>query len=414
MASLVNTSDDGMENCGVLFHNPRFEKVAAVAWSAGQKLFLLLALLVGLAAGWLLRGRFPGGAADPQSVTLSDLPSPAAPSRRFRSTTLRRSSRARPPSRCGRRAAGRGRSGHGGSRPTPDGWNGTGRRHPAGAHRRPGAHPAGRAGLPATEPVEPVAAVEPVTPVEPVELTQPVEPELPAAPAQPEPVASVTPVETADSAPTDTIGQAVVPLDNAPVEEAPMATAPVEDLPVEQAPIAAAPIEDVPVAAAPVQATPVTTAADDNLRRIAGIGPKIEMALQAAGFRTYRQLAEATEPELRAAVRAANLRSCARPGQLGRAGSGAGRGRQPGGGRPAGDRLTKREPTRSGVVRRTAARAAAASGATASGTASSDTAVPGARATGPARRSSADNRDAPLPLAGGVQRGLRGPGSVRA
>ena len=266
-----------------------------MAWSAGQILILLLALLVGLAAGWLLRGRFPDGAADPRSVTRSDLPAPADPV-------------------------------------APVSVEDTAVIEPRDAAV---AVPVGEPPVVADQAtveldVHPTAGPEPVADTQPVRTdapapTQPIEPELPATEPV-EPVASVTPVETADSAPTDTIGQAVedapaqealveqaptevAPVEDAPVEETRFAAAPVDDVPVEQAPIAAAPIEDVPVVAAPVQAAPVTTVADDNLRRIAGIGPKIEVALQAAGFRTYRQLAEATEPELRTAVRAANLRS---------------------------------------------------------------------------------------------------------
>ena len=46
----------------------------------------------------------------------------------------------------------------------------------------------------------------------------------------------------------------------------------------------------------------------DDLRRIEGIGPKMAAALQAAGITGFRQLAEASEEELRAALRAAGVR----------------------------------------------------------------------------------------------------------
>ncbi|WFE97928.1 hypothetical protein [Micromonospora sp. WMMD987] len=49
----------------------------------------------------------------------------------------------------------------------------------------------------------------------------------------------------------------------------------------------------------------------DDFRRIQGVGPKIAAALQAAGIRTYRQLAELDEASLRDTVRAAGLRATA-------------------------------------------------------------------------------------------------------
>jgi predicted flap endonuclease-1-like 5' DNA nuclease len=49
--------------------------------------------------------------------------------------------------------------------------------------------------------------------------------------------------------------------------------------------------------------------ASDDLRRIEGVGPKMAAALQAAGIRTYRQLAEIDEAALREAVKNAGLRA---------------------------------------------------------------------------------------------------------
>ncbi len=51
------------------------------------------------------------------------------------------------------------------------------------------------------------------------------------------------------------------------------------------------------------------TGAPDDFRRIQGIGPKLATALQDAGIRTYRQLAELDEAALRQTVKAAGLRS---------------------------------------------------------------------------------------------------------
>ncbi|SCG42271.1 DUF4332 domain-containing protein [Micromonospora coxensis] len=72
-------------------------------------------------------------------------------------------------------------------------------------------------------------------------------------------------------------------------------------------------------AAAPAVAEPVVAAgpavADeetaDDFRRIQGVGPKMAAALQAAGIRTYRQLAELDEAALRETIRAAGLRTAA-------------------------------------------------------------------------------------------------------
>ncbi|WP_027661141.1 helix-hairpin-helix domain-containing protein [Salinispora fenicalii] len=51
--------------------------------------------------------------------------------------------------------------------------------------------------------------------------------------------------------------------------------------------------------------------AADDFRRIQGIGPKMAAALQAAGIRTYQQLAELDEPALRDLIRGAGLRGAA-------------------------------------------------------------------------------------------------------
>lgn len=47
--------------------------------------------------------------------------------------------------------------------------------------------------------------------------------------------------------------------------------------------------------------------ADDDLRRIEGIGPKMASALKAAGINTFRKLAQADEAALRAAIEAAGM-----------------------------------------------------------------------------------------------------------
>ncbi|WP_372595176.1 hypothetical protein [Actinotalea sp.] len=83
--------------------------------------------------------------------------------------------------------------------------------------------------------------------------------------------------------------------------EAAPAVEPVEPaVAAEGAPVPA----DEPPAAAQVAAP----AAGDDLRRIEGIGPKIAAALVAAELGTYAAVAEASEGDLKAALREAGLR----------------------------------------------------------------------------------------------------------
>lgn len=71
----------------------------------------------------------------------------------------------------------------------------------------------------------------------------------------------------------------------------------------------------VPDAAAPSQTEAVAPAAPktavdtkpDDLRKIEGIGPKINLILQGAGIRTFRDLANSTAEQLRAILNEANI-----------------------------------------------------------------------------------------------------------
>ncbi|MFI1194641.1 hypothetical protein ACH4T9_15470 [Micromonospora sp. NPDC020750] len=202
-----------------------------------------------------------------------------------------------------------------------------------------------------------------------------------ASPAAPE-----TPART-EAAPVEAAHAEAVPVEDAPVEDAPAQVAPVEATLTEPAPVATPAAEDAPVPAteeeqvpvavpavakpvvpapraaaddaepspavpgdaeaAPVvpgdaestsvvpsdaeaagvesrdgvgeaspsapDAAPVPTpaagsATADDFRRIQGIGPKMAAALQDAGIRTYRQLADLNEAALRDTIRAAGLR----------------------------------------------------------------------------------------------------------
>ncbi|MDO8106055.1 helix-hairpin-helix domain-containing protein [Isoptericola sp. b441] len=71
----------------------------------------------------------------------------------------------------------------------------------------------------------------------------------------------------------------------------------------------AEPEPDVARTPAPVPTTPEAVRAADDLTRIEGVGPKIAAALVAAGFETYAAVAVATEEDLRAALRTANVRA---------------------------------------------------------------------------------------------------------
>jgi predicted flap endonuclease-1-like 5' DNA nuclease len=70
----------------------------------------------------------------------------------------------------------------------------------------------------------------------------------------------------------------------------------------------ASPAEPVAGPAVEVPAPRVAANAPDDLKRIEGIGPKMASALNAAGISTFKDLAEADESTLRAAVAAAGMR----------------------------------------------------------------------------------------------------------
>nr|WP_225852577.1 helix-hairpin-helix domain-containing protein [Micromonospora sp. AMSO12t] len=153
-------------------------------------------------------------------------------------------------------------------------------------------------------PAEPETAPVPtaVGPAEPaaepaVVAASAVEPEPAHAPTEPEPTRA-TPIEPAPAAATT-------------VESAPAAatTDEPESTPAEPVVVPAGPVV-VPAPRGEVDA-PVATDSDaaDDFRRIQGVGPKMAAALQAAGIRTYRQLAELDEAALRETIRAAGLRA---------------------------------------------------------------------------------------------------------
>ncbi|MFF5174595.1 helix-hairpin-helix domain-containing protein [Micromonospora sp. NPDC000089] len=151
-----------------------------------------------------------------------------------------------------------------------------------------------------TEPAT-TTAVEPA-PVEPVGAlaTHDTEP----VPASPTDDASVTAdAPTAEEPATGERGDSEV-AGTTPVIPAPRAAA--DDAPV--APVAGP--SQVDEDAVTAGAAAAEDRADD-FRRIQGVGPKMAAALQEAGIRTYRQLAELDEAALRETIRAAGLRATA-------------------------------------------------------------------------------------------------------
>lgn len=142
--------------------------------------------------------------------------------------------------------------------------------------------------------------------------------------ADPAPIVEGDPATAADDQERPTVANevpapAAVTGEPAPAEQdaaAPPAAEPVA-APEEAAPVSVpaprASSDDVTVAEVEPAATAVAGAvADepaDDFRQIQGIGPKMAAALQAAGIRTYQQLAELDEAALREAIKAAGLRA---------------------------------------------------------------------------------------------------------
>lgn len=220
-----------------------------MAWSNWP--LIVVALLVGAAAGWAVRGRrnaaLAGTTGDgtPVVATESVVPEPTDTDR---------------PTSTG---------------PTPAVADDTGGRDnnaPATVEASAGEHTAG-AGSPAGD--HPDRA--------PTEGSAPVPEHVPAADtSQPEP------------APTDAATPEPALADAATPETTALHPRP-DVKPVAPAPAAA-------------ESVPAEPEAADDFRRIQGIGPKMATALQAAGIRTFRQLAELDEPALRETIRAAGLR----------------------------------------------------------------------------------------------------------
>lgn len=127
-----------------------------------------------------------------------------------------------------------------------------------------------------------------------------------AASAAPEPVAETTPVVEMDApegphetSPAPAEAPAISAQLEAPTVPEPEATQPTRTKKPKDA--------DSGAAKKP-KAEKKAQAGRDDLKRIEGIGPKMEKALNAAGIETFQQLADASEDALRAAIEAQGMR----------------------------------------------------------------------------------------------------------
>ena len=99
-----------------------------------------------------------------------------------------------------------------------------------------------------------------------------------------------------------------VAVEEAPVEETPVEEAPVEETPVEEAAVEEAPAEEAPVAEEVVEETVADAPSEpDVLKKLEGIGPKVEQILNEAGITTYAELAKSDAEKLREILAEAKL-----------------------------------------------------------------------------------------------------------
>lgn len=172
---------------------------------------------------------------------------------------------------------------HASRRPTPDATSA--------GHDEPGERAVTTPGAAAPVTASPVTAPAAATPTVPAASTTP-----PVAPAQ-----ATSPVTPAQASPAhdsansgdsdqDDTAQPIEPLPGRQTDSRSAADA-----------IATPPQSNTPIAGDPVHV--------DDFRRLAGVGPKVANALQAAGIHTFAQLADADEATLREAIRQAGVRS---------------------------------------------------------------------------------------------------------
>ncbi|MBG6104509.1 putative flap endonuclease-1-like 5' DNA nuclease [Micromonospora vinacea] len=314
-----------------------------MAWSFGHSLILVLALLLGLAAGWLLRGRrgVQGNSivdGDPVAgLAVIETPTPAATTDEARPAAAvdpAPAAVADEPVPVDTVSAPAAVTGPDGPTPVPVPADAPSTADPADMALTEDPPP-----VPATEQsdVEELRQESAPEPVTVDEQTAPaaavVSPRQPAddlPPANDAPVAATT----VDSAPAD-----ATPADDAPADDAEtkaaavdptlaqadsvnaepaQADSAVDAAEAERSAVATPPVRPVSTATPPVRSGSDTTISSvdadptgpaDDFRRIQGIGPKMAAALQDAGVRTYGQLGELDEPALRDLIRAAGLRA---------------------------------------------------------------------------------------------------------
>ncbi|GAA2223275.1 helix-hairpin-helix domain-containing protein [Micromonospora olivasterospora] len=253
----------------------------------GQWLFAILALLVGLAAGWLLRGRQGAPGARPSTAEGDPVAGVAGPPAEA-TVDLQRPAATVVPVTAQEAVV---------DEPAPDTAEPT----------RPGAvladsDPTAFAAeddTPARQGTEVPAADPAAEPSGDDQKTEPVVP-APRAAADDADLPETGDPATAEAAPTLPSGGAATQQEAAGTDAPPVAA--------ETDAGVATPAPAAEAGAGAAQAAGAAGPADD-FRRIQGVGPKMAAALHDAGIRTYQQLADLDEAALRETIRAAGLRA---------------------------------------------------------------------------------------------------------
>ncbi|SCL33479.1 Helix-hairpin-helix domain-containing protein [Micromonospora rhizosphaerae] len=249
----------------------------------GQWLIVILALLVGLVGGWVLRDR--RAAASPAAPIVEG--DPVAGVAELGVSETATVDQERPEAVVDDATASTD------TEPARLEANGTADTTPAEADAKPA--DADSAAATTSEPAE----VEPAhAEVQATEADEPTDGPTSVV-ADQEPAAAETSTETTTTVPAPLAAVADV---SPPASDAPETASTPDGTAVAATGTAAA------NGTAATASEPAGEAADD-FRRIQGIGPKMATALQAAGIRTYRQLAELDEAALRDTIRAAGLRA---------------------------------------------------------------------------------------------------------
>ncbi|MFG3556059.1 hypothetical protein ACGGAQ_16935 [Micromonospora sp. NPDC047557] len=301
-------------------------------WSIGHSLIVVLALLLGLAAGWLLRGRQDTRASgqgqsivdgDPVAgLAVIDAPVPpaatdeASPAAAVDAPPAAVTEEPTPVDTVSAPAAVTTRDDSDPDAVDTGDMALTDAPPPVPATERTDAvdEPPAFAAEP-----EPVAVDEQPAPATVIAPRQPMDDSIDTLPSEAS-HAEATPAEVAqaETSPAETTEAEATQAEATQAETTDAEVTPAEATPAVAAGATSADVEDAePVRAAPpvrmadttpTQADTEPTGPADDFRRIQGVGPKMAAALQAAGVRTYRQLGELDEPALRDLIRAAGLR----------------------------------------------------------------------------------------------------------